>query len=196
MRIEYLKTAPDRAGRYILGLEDGSKLLLYRQTIEDFGLYTGLELTQEQYKRLLAAVSEMSAKMRAVRIVSAANVSKKDLENRLVQKGEDPAQARKAVSWLSELHLIDDSATAETIVRACIAKGYGRSRAKQVLYEKRIPRELWEAALEDYPEQIEKAYNEAKKAIDALLRRGHSYGAIRQALSELSLDTDDFPEEE
>ena len=35
-----------------------------------------------------------------------------------------------------------------------------------------------------------------KKAIDALLRRGHSYGAIRQALSELSLDTDDFPEEE
>ena len=122
MRIEYLKTAPDRAGRYTLGLEDGSKLLLYRQTIEDFGLYTGLELTQEQYKRLLAAVSEMSAKMRAVRIVSAANVSKKDLENRLVQKGEDPAQAQKAVSWLSELHLMDDSATAETIVRACIAK--------------------------------------------------------------------------
>ena len=156
MRIEYLKTAPDRAGRYTLGLEDGSKLLLYRQTIEDFGLYTGLELTQEQYKRLLAAVSEMSAKMRAVRIVSAANVSKKDLENRLVQKGEDPAQAQKAVSWLSELHLIDDSATAETIVRACIAKGYGRSRAKQVLYEKRIPRELWEAALEDYPDQTEK----------------------------------------
>lgn len=209
MRIEYLKTAPDRAGRYTLGLEDGSKLLLYRQTIEDFGLYTGLELTQEQYKRLLAAVSEMSAKMRAVRIVSAANVSKKDLENRLVQKGEDPAQAQKAVSWLSELHLIDDSATAETIVRACIAKGYGKSRAKQVLYEKRIPRELWEAALEDYPDQTEKIADFLraklkgsqdlklqKKAIDALLRRGHSYGAIRQALSELSLDTDDFPEEE
>ena len=136
-------------------------------------------------------------------------MSKKDLENRLVQKGEDPAQARKAVSWLSELHLIDDSATAETIVRACIAKGYGRSRAKQVLYEKRIPRELWEAALEDYPDQTEKIADFLraklkdsqdpklqKKAIDALLRRGHSYGAIRQALSELSLDTDDFPEEE
>ena len=34
-----------------------------------------------------------------------------------------------------------------------------------------------------------------KRAIDALLRRGHSYGAIRQALNELSLDTDDFPED-
>lgn len=209
MRIEYLKTAPDRMGRYTVGLEDGSKMLLYRQTIEDFGLYTGLELTREQYGKLLTAALEMSAKMRAVRIVSAANVSKKDLENRLVQKGENPEQAQKAVSWLSEMHLLDDRATAETIVRSCIAKGYGKARAKQVLYEKRIPRELWEAALEDYPDQTEKIADFLraktkgsrdpklqKKAIDALLRRGHSYGAIRQALAELSLDTDDFPEEE
>ena len=209
MKVESLKTAPDRAGRYWVTFDDGSKMGLYRQTVEDFALYSGKELDEQEAEALRTAAGQMSAKMRAVRIVSAANVSKKDLENRLVQKGEDPAQARKAVSWLSELHLIDDSATAETIVRACIAKGYGRSRAKQVLYEKRIPRELWEAALEDYPDQTEKIADFLraklkgsqdpklqKKAIDALLRRGHSYGAIRQALSELSLDTDDFPEEE
>lgn len=209
MRIEYLKTAPDRSGRYTLRFEDGTVLRLYRQTLEDFGLYTGQELTDEQHRKLLAAAAEMSAKMRAVRIVSAANVSKKDLENRLIQKGEDPCQARNAVGWLSELHLIDDSATAEAVVRSCIAKGYGKARAKQVLYEKRIPRELWEAALEDYPDQTEKITDFLraklngstdpklqKKAIDALLRRGHSYGAIRQALNALSLDTDNFPEEE
>lgn len=209
MRIEYLKTAPDRSGRYTLRFEDGTVLRLYRQTLEDFGLYTGQELTDAQHRKLLAAASEMSAKMRAVRIVSATNVSKKDLENRLIQKGEDPHQARNAVGWLSELHLIDDSATAETVVRSCIAKGYGMARAKQVLYEKRIPRELWEAALEDYPDQTEKITDFLrarlngstdpklqKKAIDALLRRGHSYGAIRQALNALSLDTDNFPEEE
>ena len=209
MRIEYLKTAPDRSGRYTLRLEDGTTLRLYRQTVEDFGLYTGLELGQEQYERLRAAASEMSAKMRAVRIVSASNVSKRDLESRLVRKGEDPKQAQKAVGWLSELHLIDDSATAEAIVRSCIAKGYGKARAKQVLYEKRIPRELWEGALEDYPDQTGRIADflrarlgngsdpkQQKRAIDALLRRGHSYSAIRQALSELSLDTDEFPEEE
>ena len=209
MKVESLKTSTDRAGRYWVTFDDGSKMGLYRQTVEDFALYSGKELDEQEAEALRTAAGQMSAKMRAVRIVSAANVSKKDLENRLVQKGEDPAQARKAVSWLSELHLIDDSATAETIVRACIAKGYGRSRAKQVLYEKRIPRELWEAALEDYPDQTEKIADFLraklkgsqdpklqKKAIDALLRRGHSYGAIRQALSELSLDTDDFPEEE
>ena len=209
MRIDYLKTAPDRSGRYTLRLEDGSTLRLYRQTIEDFGLYTGLELPQEQYQKLLAAASEMSAKMRAVRIVSASNVSQKDLETRLVRKGENPGHAREAVEWLKEMHLLDDSSTAETIVRSCIAKGYGKARAKQVLYEKRIPRELWEGALEDYPDQSEEIADflraklgtsqdpkARKRAIDALLRRGHSYGAIRQALNELSLDTDDFPEEE
>ena len=106
MRIEYLKTAPDRSGRYTLRFEDGSILRLYRQTIEDFGLSIGLELDEARYKKLLAAASEMSAKMRAVRIVSASNVSKRDLESRLVRKGEDPLQARKAVGWLSDLHLI------------------------------------------------------------------------------------------
>ncbi len=209
MRIEYLKTAPDRSGRYTLRFEDGSTLRLYRQTIEDFGLYPGLELAEERHRALLTAASEMSAKMRAVRIVSASNVSKKDLESRLVRKGEDPEHAKEAVGWLSDLHLIDDSNTADTIVRSCIAKGYGKARAKQVLYEKRIPRELWEGALEDYPDQSEKITEflraklgttrdpkAQKRAIDALLRRGHSYGAIRQALNELSLDTDDFPEEE
>ena len=76
MRIEYLKTAPDRSGRYTLRFEDGSTLRLYRQTIEDFGLYPGLELSEEDASRLKAAAGEMSAKMRAVRIVAASSVSK------------------------------------------------------------------------------------------------------------------------
>ena len=36
---------------------------------------------------------------------------------------------------------------------------------------------------------------EVKKAIDALLRRGHSYGAIREALKKISLDSEEFTEE-
>ena len=36
---------------------------------------------------------------------------------------------------------------------------------------------------------------ELKRAIDAAMRRGHSYGAIRQALANMEADHDDFPEE-
>ena len=209
MRIERLKNAPDRAGRYTVQLGDGTVLRLYRQTVEDFGLYAGMEFADGQYEALLRSARQLSAKMRAVRIISATGVSKGDLESRLVQKGEQPADAKQAVQWLEDLHLLDDAKTAEQIVHSCIAKGYGLARAKQALYEKRIPKAFWEDALADYPTQNEKitAFLRAKvtdpgdtqavkRAVNALLRRGHSYGAIRQALNNLSLDSDDFPEDE
>ena len=34
------------------------------------------------------------------------------------------------------LDLLDDAKTAQQIVQRCISKGYGRSRAKQALFEK------------------------------------------------------------
>ncbi len=209
MRIDLLKTSPNRAGQYFVRFDNGSTLRLYRQTIEDFSLYTGMELSEELYSRLLASAGEVSAKMRAVRIISATSISKKDLESRLIQKGEEPSQAKQTVRWLEDLNLVDDAKTAEQIVHSCISKGYGLSRAKQALYEKRIPKELWEAALCGYPDQKEKIRSflesrlsgssdgrEIKKAVDSLLRRGHSYRVIREVLNALSFDTDDFPEDE
>lgn len=208
MRIESLKTSPDRAGRHWVAFDDGSRLGLYRQTVEDFGLYTGMELSDGEYTALVEAAGAMSAKMRAVRIVSAASVSKKDLCQRLVRKGEDPRQAQEAVQWMEELRLLDDRRTAEQIVSSCAAKGYGLQRAKQALYEKRIPKEYWPEALADYPDQSQaiEAFlrarldgdsdqKQVKKAVDALLRRGHSYSAIRQALNTLSFSTEDGFEE-
>ena len=208
MRIDSLKTSPDRAGRYWVAFEDGSKLGLYRQTVEDFGLYTGKDLPEEEYQALLTAAGKMSAKMRAVRIVSASSVSKRDLEARLVRKGEDPAQAKEAVQWMEDLHLVDDRNTAEAVVHSCISKGYGLQRAKQALFEKRIPKQYWEEALAEYPDQLEKIESflrsrldadsdgkQVKKAIDALIRRGHSYANIRKVLNTLSFDTEEFPEE-
>ncbi len=208
MKVESLKTAPDRAGRYWVTFDDGSKMGLYRQTVEDFALYSGKELDEQEAEALRTAAGQMSAKMRAVRIVSAASVSRRDLEARLVRKGEDPQQAKEAVAWMEDLHLVDDRATAEQVVSSCISKGYGLMRAKQALYEKRIPKEYWDEALADYPDQTEKITaflksrlvadsdeKQVRRAVDALIRRGHSYGTIRRALNALSFDTEDFQEE-
>ena len=208
MKVESLKTAPDRAGRYWVTFDDGSKMGLYRQTVEDFALYSGKELDEQEAEALRTAAGQMSAKMRAVRIVSAASVSRRDLEARLVRKGEDPQQAKEAVAWMEDLHLVDDRATAEQVVSSCIAKGYGLARTKQALYEKRIPKEYWDEALADYPDQTEKITaflksrldadsdeKQVRRAVDALIRRGHSYGTIRRALDALSFDTEDFQEE-
>ena len=187
--------------------EDGSVLRLYKQTVQDFGIYPGRELTEQELEQLKTAAGQMSAKMRAVRIVSASSVSKRDLEQRLIQKGEDPGQAREAVAWMSDLNLLDDRKTAEQVVHRCISKGYGLARAKQALYEKRIPKEYWDEALENYPDQQDAIVaflrsrlgsdweeKDLRRATDALLRRGHSYGQIRKALQQIAAG-EDLPEE-
>ena len=204
MRIESVASQPDRAGRYRIIFTDGSAMRLYKQTVQDFGLYAGLDLEDQEFEKLCASAAEMSAKMRAVRIVSASSVSKRDLEQRLLQKGEDAQYARKAVCWMEEMNLLDDRKTAEQIVSRCISKGYGLSRAKQALYEKRIPKEYWQYALADYPDQTEfiREYVAAhlppqpdqkaiKKVIDALLRKGHSYSDIRYVLAHCDMLEDE-----
>ena len=206
-RIEKIAAQPDRAGRYTVKLEDGTVFRLYRQTVEDFGLYSGKELADEERKSLEKAAGQMSAKMRAVRIVSASGVSKADLERRLVQKGERKQDAQQAVAWLEDLDLLDDSKIAQQVVQKCIAKGYGLSRAKQALYEKCVPKAFWEDALADYPDQTEKIMEflqsrlgndrdekQLRRAMDALLRRGHSYQEIRRAMNQLS-ENGDFQED-
>ena len=208
MRINRLANSPDRAGRYTVVFEDGSSMRLYRQTVEDHGLYPGKDLTDEAIASLRTDAGKMSAKMRAVRIVSATNVSRKDLEDRLIRKGEDVRQAKEAVRWMEDLHLVDDRNTAEQVVHSCISKGYGIARAKQALYEKKIPKEYWDDALADYPDQSEKIsaflrnrldgesdQRDIKRAVDALLRRGHSYSSIRRELNLLDLDRDEILEE-
>ncbi len=202
MRIDSISQSPDRTGRFLVKFSDGSTMKLYRQTVEDFRLYPGMEL--ESLEALRESAGSYSAKMRAVRIVSAAAVSKRDLENRLVRKGEDPGQAKEAVEWMAELNLVDDRQTARQIVERCIYKGYGLQRARQALYEKQIPKRLWEEALEDYPDQTDAITRfleqrikdpsdpkQVKRAIDAALRRGHSYGQIKGALEQIGSELEE-----
>ena len=199
---------PDRVGRYRVTLENGEILRLYRQTMGDFSIYAGRELTDPEMEKLRESEAEMSAKMRAVRIVAASSVSKRDLEQRLIQKGEDPVRSKEAVAWMSEMNLVDDGRTAEQVVQQCIRKGYGISRARQALYEKRIPKSYWEKALDGYPDQYEHILDflrsrlgtdpqekDIRRAVDALMRKGHNYSEIRRGLEQLRMDFDEFREE-
>ena len=205
MRIDSVSQSPDRAGRYLVKFSDGSAMKLYRQTVEDFRMFPGMEI--EDLDALRESNSRYSAKMRAVRIVSASAVSKRDLENRLVRKGESQEQAKAAVQWLSDLNLVDDRQTARQIVDSCIRKGYGLQRAKQALNEKQIPKSWWEEALEDYPDQTDRIADflrtklrdpddpkQVRRAIDAALRRGHSYGDVKRALERIGTESE-FEEE-
>ncbi len=205
MTCESVSPSPDRAGRYYVRFSGGAALRLYAQTVAEFALAPGRELTEAEYAQLRQTAGELSAKNRAVRIVAAADVSRRDLERRLVQKGEDPDQARQAVAWMADLDLVDDREVAKRLAARCAAKGYGLTRARQVLYEKQIPKAYWDEALADYPDQNEAIENylrahlsedgdpkATQRVVNALLRRGHSYGDIRRALAALDAETENL----
>ncbi len=196
MIIEKLEPMIRQEHTFRVLLSDGSVIKTQDYVIADLGLYPGMELDEDALSALKAAAAKASAKQRAVKIISAAGVSKEELRRRLTQKGETAEDAEEAVQWLSELQLLDDAKTAEQIVRSAIHKGYGEARIKQILFEKRIPKEYWQQALQEIPAMddaidqflrqrlrgCQPDQKEIKRMTDALLRRGHSWQDIRAGL--------------
>ena len=204
MKVESIEQTRSPSGKLRVRFDNGSSLLIFPSVIAEHGIYSGMELPEAALNSLKESNAAASAKERAVRIVSATSISKKELEKRLIQKGEKEEDAKQAVMWLENLKLLDDKQVAQQIVRNGLSRGYGASRIRQMLYEKRIPKELWEDALSDLPPQddaidafLQRRFRgrkpdraECKRATDALLRRGHSWNDIRRALERYA------PEEE
>ena len=208
MRVEAIEQTRSPQGKLRVRFDNGESLLILPAAIAELGLYAGMELPDAAMDSIKETCGAASARERAVRIVSAASVTKTELQRRLVQKGETEEHAEEAVAWLSELHLLDDSQTAAQIVRSGAARGYGAARIRQMLYEKRVPKELWDEALEQLPPQddaidlfLQRRFRgktpdrtEIKRATDALLRRGHSWEDIRRALSRYASEEESFEE--
>ena len=195
MKLEKLE--PLDSPNYLrLIFEDGKRLKAPAFKVVELGLTPGAEVTPEVFLALENTQSLASCKERAVRILTASGLSKKELQKRLVQKGESEEDAEAAVAWLEELHLIDDLETAKQLVRSACLRGYGAARAKSILYEKGIPKEFWDEALAELSEMDDAIdtflrrkldgrtldAKQIKKTVDALLRRGHSYHDIQAGL--------------
>lgn len=209
MILTEIAASPDRGGRHRVTFSDGTTLKLYPSVIGDLDLYTGRELSEEDMEEVARAARKADTKMRAVRVISATTVSGRDLEQRLRHKGASPEDAAETVQWLEELHLLDDAQAARQIVSRGVRRGYGERRIRQMLYEKKIPRQYWEEALSEIPPMDdavdaflhtrlkgEPDQKELKRTIDALMRRGFSWNEIRQGLRRYNAALADTMEED
>ena len=202
MKLESLAPSGQPDGPLTARFDTGDTLKVPPFVAADHGLYPGRELSEEDMSALRTAISKARTRQRAVRILSQTAISRAALAQRLREKGAAPADARETVQWLDDLHLLDDAATAAQLVQSAVRKGYGRRRIEQILYEKKIPREYWPEALEAVPpmdDAIDRFLRQklagrdadektVKRAIDALLRRGHSWSAVRAALARFRAD--------
>ena len=195
MTVTEISPSPDRRGRYRVSFSGGETMKLSPALIADHGLYTGRELDESEMEALLRDVKRAEAKQRAVNIISAATVTGRDLADRLRRKGASDADADEAVQWLTELNLLDDAKTARQIVERGVRRGYGERRIKQMLFEKKVPREHWDDALSAVPDPegpIDDYLRanpfdagdpkQRKRELDALIRRGFDWIDIKSGL--------------
>ena len=162
-----------------------------------------MDFDEEAYNELVSASGLAMAKARALRIINARPMSREELRKRLIEKGETPENAEACADWLCRMGLINDAEYAGSVVRHYAAKGYGSARIKQELRHHGVPREMWDEAMLQMPEQD--AYLErfirarlsepgdraqVKKVSDALFRRGYSWEQIKHALNEFDTQGD------
>ena len=196
--------------RWYADFDTGESLTISLALIADFSVYTGRRFEEEEFDALRAAASKMNARARALRMLGARAMSRRELTDKLLEKGETPEDAAQAADYLETLGYLDDAQYAASLVRHYAQKGYGPGRVRQELYRRGVPRELWENALAELPEDTdaidalidrrlrgtEPDKKEQKRLTDMLLRRGFSWDEIKNALGryefyDFSEETDD-----
>jgi regulatory protein len=188
MRIVKLEPSQHKAGRWLVWLEDGSLIRVGEGDVVSLSLYAGKELSDEDALALTAAEQQSKLNERAVNLLSARPMSRKELVDKLCapprRKSKtgapetvtepDPealererealrAAAEKAADWLEELGLLNDREYAQTVARHYAAKGYGVRKLRDELYRRGVPREYWDEALS----QVERVDD----ALDKLVRQ-------------------------
>ena len=197
---EIKQTSPER---FMLIFSDGTELKTTLGIITERFIHSGMEFDEDEYNELVSASGLAMAKARALRIINVRPMSREELRKRLIEKGETPENAEECADWLCCMGLINDAEYAGSVVRHYAAKGYGASRIKQELRRHGVPREMWDEAMLQMPEQD--AYLErfirtrlrdpgdraqVKKVSDALFRRGYSWEQIKHALNEFDTQGD------
>ena len=202
MKIERIEASKHKRGRVLVFLEDGACLKVTEQELLDFGLRSGDDLDEAALQKLKEAAGVSNVKATAADLIGKRAMSRRDLERKLREKGAGEADARYAAEWLEAIGAINDAEYAALLARHCAGKGYGPARVREKLREKGVPRELWDNALEQLPdnaEQIDRFLEgklrgqipdekEKKRLADALLRRGYSWGEVRAGLNRLGAD--------
>ena len=199
MRIERIEASKHKRGRVLVFLEDGACLKITEQELLDFGLRAGDRLDDKALARLKEAAGVSNVKAAAADLIGKRAMSRASLEKKLKEKGASEAEARYAAEWLEAIGAIDDADYAALLAQHCARQGYGPARVREKLREKGVPRELWDDALDTLPdncEQIDRFLQsklrggmpeekEKKRLTDALLRRGYSWGDVKDAWNRL-----------
>lgn len=195
------QTAP---GRLTVTMEGGAEIKSTLGAVTALRLYPGRALSEPELEEFRLCSHRALARERALALISRRPMSKKELRDKLVRKGEDEDTAEYCALWLEEQGFVNDESYAAAVARHYAAKGYGAGRVRAELSRRGVPRDFWDDALETMPsgdEKIDKFISarlkdpedreQIRKISAALYRRGYSWEEIRGALARHDADTEE-----
>ena len=176
----------------------------YRFTVDEMyftSLYLrdGQEISEDEYTELESTVNIRRAYNCAVSLLSRRDHSENELMRKLKEKGY-AIGAEEAIEKLKKSGYVDDERFCRIYAAELVRiKNFGRRRIEQELIRKGVNRDTISVVLEEITfdsdrlsDIIKKKYlskmndeKSSRKAINALMRLGYSYGEIRDCLKEI-----------
>lgn len=187
---------------YCVETDDGSRYYLHRDIISDFGICSGMEISEKKFAEVMEASYKRRAYERALYLLDYKDYSYVGMLEKLSETYPESI-SRETADRLAENGMLNDRRYAENLAeRYCKVKKYGIYRAKQELIRKGIPSEIADEVLEEYADDvyenikdiISRKYSDIllenpdrknrTKVMNALVRLGYGYDDIRKATDE------------
>ncbi len=172
-------------------------------------LHENDQISEEQLNSHLKESDYIRAKSRGMWFLDRADYSEKKLYEKIVAGGISAAAAARATARLKELGLIDDLRLCARLAERYAEQGVSKRESYAKLYAKGIPSDVIKSVLEDtdFDEAaqlemiIDKKYrnklsdkDNAQKVYAALVRKGFSYGAVRDAIKKYTQEIEIYEE--
>ena len=193
----------------LVSFSNESEILLDNDTVSENSICVGTEIDEQFLSELKFDSDFRRAKSRALWYLDRMDYTEKALYEKLLKAGFSKKASASVLGKLCELGLVDDRRFAERLAERLIEsntskrealhkmllKGVPYDMAKDVLSETETDEELQITALltSKYAYKLN-LENGAQKVFAALVRKGFSYGGIRNAMKKY-IEEQDFCEE-
>ena len=180
----------------------GESVLLDRDIVVEECIHKEDEITPERVKELKEKSDYVRAKSRALWLLDRYRYTERKLTEKLKSAGFSEVAILAAVARLKELGVIDDGELARQYAEDCAKRGISKRAAYSKLISKGFNSQTVKKVLDctgfneqnQLSELIGRKYaakiaaGQTQKVYAALIRKGFSYNAVREALKKYSED--------
>lgn len=191
-----------------LELDGRRKVFVNAAVVDEYGLQKGQTISPAALSGIMGADALRKAKKRALYLIGERAMCRGELLKKLA-KTYGAEVAEQAADYVCELGYINDEEYAPKLAEYLIKrKRWGVRRVRYEMISRGLDRELVENTLADVPGEeldeelitlIEKRYsgkladyNDRRRTIAALARRGYDFGSIKRCIEAVLDNADDF----